>query len=194
MEYYYVVANDLPFVGLASSEMRSDTHDLDSNTSVRDHVFTVDQKKQKIFYKKIICMKHTFFCLSREYPAQQNTSKTIKRSKDVAGHKKRAKVMQRTAWLASLKLKFQTLQIFLTKEASFKRDLLKAMFCSLLWERNVWRRLHFLLEKLVKSSRMPPTGEMGPQVQNKQAKFLKVDHLYVQTISVKIPDKLFKVN
>lgn len=41
---------------------------------------------------------------------------------------------------------------------------------------------------------MPPTGEMGPQVQNKQAKHLKVDPSYAQTISVKIPDKLFKVS
>lgn len=51
-----------------------------------------------------------------------------------------------------------------------------------------------LLEKLVRSSRMPPTGEMGPQVQDKQAKHLKVDPLYAQTISVKIPDRLLKMN
>lgn len=51
-----------------------------------------------------------------------------------------------------------------------------------------------LLEKLVWSSGMSPTGEMGAQVQNKQAKHLKVNHLYVQAISVKILDKLFKVN
>lgn len=51
-----------------------------------------------------------------------------------------------------------------------------------------------LLEKLVWSSRMPPTGEMGPQVQSKQAEHLKVDHFYVQTVSVKITDRLFKVN
>lgn len=60
MEYYYIVANYLPYVGLAASEMRSDIHDLDSNTPADDHVFTVDQKKQKIFYKKIICTKHNF--------------------------------------------------------------------------------------------------------------------------------------
>lgn len=51
-----------------------------------------------------------------------------------------------------------------------------------------------LLEKLVWNSEMPPAGEMGPQVQNKQAKHLKVNNLYVQTVSVKIPDKLFRVN
>lgn len=64
MEYYYIVANYLSFVGLASNEMRSGICDLDSNASVGDHVFTVDQEKQKMFYKKIICTKQTFFCPS----------------------------------------------------------------------------------------------------------------------------------
>lgn len=82
----------MPFVGLGSSEMRSDTHDLDSNTSVCDHVFTVDQKNQKIFYKKVICMKHTAWIvtilLSKTHPKLlkgqemlQTTKKKKKKSK-----------------------------------------------------------------------------------------------------------------
>lgn len=62
IKYYCFVANNLPFVGLVSSEMRSDICDPHSNTSVGDHVFTVDQEKQ-FFYKKITCQKYTFFCL-----------------------------------------------------------------------------------------------------------------------------------
>ena len=50
-----------------------------------------------------------------------------------------------------------------------------------------------MLEKLVWSSRTPSMGEVGPQVQDMQTEQLKVNHLY-ETISVKIPDKLFMVN
>lgn len=37
-------------------------------------------------------------------------------------------------------------------------------------------------------------GSSGAEEASKQAKHLKVDHVYVQTISVKITDRLFKVN
>jgi len=56
------------------------------------------------------------------------------------------------------------------------------------------KNAHRLLERLVWSCRVSPTGEMGPQVQGRQGKYLKVNHLYVQTISLKTPGKLFMVD
>lgn len=41
---------------------------------------------------------------------------------------------------------------------------------------------------------MLPTGERGPQVEDREAKHLQVNHLCVQTISLKSPDKLFMVD